>query len=188
MPALFDSFPTLEGDALILRKMAEEDVDALAEITDNERVYRFIPPFLHKKSKKELLTAIRNLGGRDFEKKKRIIAGVYLAREPNRLVGLAEMFDYKKRDGQITIGYRVNEAYWGQGIATEIVALLVAYLTRDMGIPTLKAFVMPENVFSAKALVKNGFREEAVLAKGERWGGQDVVALAEYTYRSGDEP
>ena len=51
-----------------------------------------------------------------------IVAGIYLCAEPDRLIGLAEMFDYKKRTNQITIGYRINEAYWHRGIATETVA------------------------------------------------------------------
>lgn len=96
MAELFDVFPYLENDRVIIRKMELNDVAALAEISSNDNVYKFLPPFLYKKSNKALETAIKNLGGRDFEKKKHIIAGVYLKENPNRLVGLAEMFDYKK--------------------------------------------------------------------------------------------
>ena len=86
-----------------------------------------------------------------------IVAGIYLSAEPDRLIGLAEMFDYKKRTNQITIGYRINEAYWHRGIATETVALLIAYLCDDIGIQTIKAFVMPENKYSERVLMNNGF-------------------------------
>lgn len=96
MRELFEEFPYLENDKVIIKKMEVNDVEALAEISNNDNVYRFIPPFLYKKSKKVLETAIKNLGKRDFEKKKLIIAGVYLKDNPNKLVGLAEMFDYKK--------------------------------------------------------------------------------------------
>ena len=73
----------------------------MSEISNNDNVYKYISPFLYKKSYKTLETAIKNLGGRDFEKKKLIIAGIYLKNNPNRLVGLAEMFDYKKRENVI---------------------------------------------------------------------------------------
>ncbi len=182
MTELFSIFPYLESKTLFVRRMVESDVDALAEITENENVYRYIPPFLYKKSKSNLLAAIRNLGGRDFEKKRFIIAGVYLHSDPNKLVGLAEMFDYKKRIGQITIGYRINENYWHQGIATEIVDLLIEYLSAEVKIPVIKAYVMPENVYSSKALMKNGFKKEEVLTEGKNWGGQDTVNLEGYTY------
>ena len=182
MPELFDSFPYLENHHIIIRKMSEADVDALEEITGNPNVYRFIPPFLYQKSKGNLLAAIRNLGGRDFDKKKLVIAGIYLCAEPDRLIGLAEMFDYKKRANQITIGYRINESYWHRGIATDTVELIVDYLCRDMGIQTLRAFVMPENIFSEKVLIKAGFIKEPDTVQEKNWGGKEIVDLNVFTY------
>ncbi len=70
--ALFDTFPCLEDDTLIIRKMTENDLAALEEISWNENIYRYIPPFLYQKSSKVLLTAIGHMGGRDFEKKKNV--------------------------------------------------------------------------------------------------------------------
>ena len=182
MAALFDEFPRLRGQRLLLRKLEESDVDALSQITDNENVYRYIPPFLYKKSRGFLRAAILNLGGRDFDKKKRMIAGGCRADAPERVVGLAEMFDYKKRVNEITIGYRVNESCWHEGIATEVVAMLVRYLSFDMGVSTVKAFVMPQNVYSVRALVSNGFQKQARAVEGKNWGGQATVLLDEYVY------
>lgn len=97
MAELFECFPFLKSEMLIIRKMTEDDIDFLSEITNNDNVYKYIPPFLYKKSCGNLLAAIRNLGGREFDKKRKIDAGIYLSAEPNRLIGFAEMFDYKKR-------------------------------------------------------------------------------------------
>ncbi|WP_050699392.1 GNAT family N-acetyltransferase [Anaeromassilibacillus senegalensis] len=182
MAELFHTFPHLENDHIIIRKMAEGDVDDLIEITHNPNVYQHIPPFLYRKSRGNLLAAIRNLGGRDFDKKKLIIAGIYLCEEPDKLIGLAEMFDYKKRMNQITIGYRINESYWHRGIATDTVKLMVEYLSNEMGIQTLKAFVMPENIFSEKALIKNGFIKESDSVQEKNWGGKETVDLNVFTY------
>ena len=77
MPKLFDCFPYLKSDMLIIRKMTENDLDAPNEITGNDYVYRYIPSFLYKKSRGNLLAAIRNLGGREFDKKRMIGAGIY---------------------------------------------------------------------------------------------------------------
>lgn len=71
-------------------------MDALMEITNSDQVYRYIPPFLFKKNRSTLINAIKNLGGRDFEKKKMIIAGVYLKEAPDQLIGLAEIFILQK--------------------------------------------------------------------------------------------
>lgn len=182
MSELFDTFPHLENDMIIIRKMVEADVDALAEITANDNVYRYQPLLLYKKSRGNLLAAIRNLGGRDFDKKKRIIAGIYPANEPDRLVGLTEMYDYKKRFSQITIGYCINESYWHKGIATNAAKLMTAYLCSEMGIKTLKAFVMPANVYSSRVLLRNGFTKEPDQVQGKDWGGQEIVDLDVYTF------
>lgn len=179
---LFDVFPVIENNHIIIRKMTEGDIDALSDITNNDNVYRYIPAFLFKKSKGNLDAAIRNLGGRDFDKKKLIIAGIYLKSDPNHLIGLAEMFDYKKRANEITIGYRLNESYWHRGIASNAIKLMVEYLTNEIGIEKLFAYVMPENIYSARALLGNGFIKENEQEEKENWGGRDKVVVDIYTY------
>lgn len=183
MAELFEIFPYLENDKVIIKKMELNDVEALSEISNNDNVYRFIPPFLYKKSSKVLETAIKNLGKKDFEKKKQIIAGIYLKDNPNRLVGLAEMFDYKKRENKITIGYRVNEDYWNKKIASNTLKLMVDYLVNEIGITTLNAFVMPQNLYSSKILLNNGFVKEDYTSQEKNWGGQEIVSVDVYTYR-----
>lgn len=182
MANLFETFPHIRNNHIIIKKMVEGDVDDLMKITNNPNVYRYITPFLYKKSRGTLLTAIRNLGGRDFDRKKMIIAGIYLSEKPNNLIGLAEMFDYKKRLNQITIGYRINESYWHRGIATDAVRLIVEYLCSDLCVQKLKAFVMPENVFSEIVLIKNGFKKEPDTVQEKNWGGKETVDLNVFTY------
>ena len=183
MAELFGAFPYLENEKIIIRKMELNDVAALSEISNNDKVYKYISPFLHKKSNKALETAIKNLGGKEFEKKKYIIAGIYLKDNPNRLVGLAEMFDYKKRENKITVGYRLNEDYWNKKIATNVLKLMVEYLVNKVNITTLQAFVMPENLYSSKVLLNNGFVKEDFTVQEKNWGGQEIVTVDVYTYK-----
>lgn len=183
MAELYDTFPDLKNEKISIRKMAERDAEALFEISNNAAVYRYISPFLYKKSVNFLRTAIGHFGARDFDKKKMIIAGIYLQRAPDKLVGLAEMFDYKKRANTITIGCRINETYWHQGIATSAIQLMVQYLLGEMGVGCIRAYVMPENVHSAKALLKNGFVKETHVVQEKNWGGHDVVDVEVYTCR-----
>lgn len=181
MAKLFDEFPYLTGDKILIKQMELTDVEALAEISHNENVYKYVPPFLYQKTNKVLETAIKNLNDRDFVKKKMIIAGIYLKSNPNRLVGLAEMFDYKKRENSMTFGYRLNESFWHQGIATEAIRLMKTYLLEEMELAKIKAFVMPQNIYSSKALLNNGFVKEDEMVEEHNWGGQDVVNVLVYT-------
>lgn len=49
MTQLFDVFPYLENNKVIIRKMVSSDIAALSEISNNDNVYKFISPFLYKK-------------------------------------------------------------------------------------------------------------------------------------------
>lgn len=183
---LFDAFPYLKNQKITIRKMVEQDVEALAEISDNDKVYKYIAPFLYRKSKNFLLTAIKNIGSRDFDKKKYIIAGIYLNDDPDKLVGLAEMFDYKEKANRITIGYRINEAYWHQGISTNAVELMTRFLSQEIGIDVIQGFVMANNIYSSKVLLKNNFKKENYVVQEKNWGGHDSVDVEVYTYVKAD--
>lgn len=57
MTELFGVFPYLENEKIIIKKMELNDVVALSEISKNENVYKYISPFLYKKSNKALENA-----------------------------------------------------------------------------------------------------------------------------------
>lgn len=177
---LFDEYPYLVGDKIIIKKMTVDDVDNLMEITSNDNVYKYIPPFLHNKSRNFLISAITNITGRDFEKKKLLLPGIYLKDDPNHLIGMAEMFDFKRRDKTITIGYRFNEAYWHKGYAKEAVSLMKNYLLNDMNLSKLNAFIIKENIYSGKVLLANGFIKQDEPVAGENWGNETKVTLDHY--------
>ena len=182
MAELFAEFPYLTNDKVIIKKMEESDVPALAEISRNDNVYKYMPPFLYQKSDAALAGAIKNLGGRDFESKKWIIAGVYPADDPTRLIGLAELFDYDSAEDRINVNYRFNEDYWNQGYGTSTVALLKEYLTEYIGIGKLIAYVVTENVYAAKVLANNGFVKGADSIREKSWSGRGIITLDVYTY------
>ena len=48
MKELFEEYPYLEGENLILRKLNMSDADALAELTSRKKVYETLPTFLYE--------------------------------------------------------------------------------------------------------------------------------------------
>lgn len=183
---LFERFPHIVSDDIIIRKMTEADVDGFFEISNNENVYKYTPESLYRKSKTALSNAIKNLGERDFIKKKWIIAGVYLPRDPDKMVGTAEIFDYNKKVNMVEIGYRINESYWRQGVATAVIHALTNYLFDEIGINRIQATVMPNNLYSARALLKNGFTNEGTSRQANYWTGKGVVDLEMYSLLKSD--
>ena len=178
---LWEQFPDIHTEVIIIRKMTEADIDAFMEICGSENVYRYTPNFMFTKNRKTAANNISQLGGRDFEKKRYIIAGVCLSNESDRIIATAEIFGYDKTVNMVEIGYRINETYWHQGIATKIVNALASYLFDEIGINRIQATVMPENIYSAKALLRNGFTKEGLIRQGSFWKGQGLVDLDMYS-------
>ena len=61
------------------------------------------------------------------------------------------------------------EEYWGKGIATEALRLMTDYLYAEKDIEIITASIMVENIASANAAKKNGFKL-VVHASLEDWG------------------
>ena len=178
---LYEEFPYIVANDIIIRKMTDNDADALMELCSSEAVYRYAPDFMTTKNKKAVIRNISQIGGRDFEKKLYIIAGVYLQEDPNNIIATAEIFGYDKLVSMAEIGYRINERYWNRGIATKVTQALVAYLFDEIGLNRIQAKVMPENIYSAKVLLKNGFLREGLIRQGNFWKGRGVVDLDMYS-------
>jgi [ribosomal protein S5]-alanine N-acetyltransferase len=176
---LFAKFPALESDALVLRKIEPADADDLFTIYANEALFRYTPG-----SARKTRDAVQNMIGhfqRDFDKRKTLFLGICLRSDPKHIVGVAEMFDHDPKVNCVTIGYRLHDAFWGRGIATQAVGLMAEYLFATVKINRIQAFVMPENEKSHAVLTRNGFTKEGVIRQGHLWTGKGVVDLAVYS-------
>ena len=95
-----------------------------------------------------------------------LILGVYINGE---FAGLAEFYGYRDPIHKVSVGYRLLERFWGQGIATETLSLMIGYLYGQMSIEIITASTMVENQASAAVLRKNGFKLVSHAAE-EDWG------------------
>lgn len=79
------------------------------------------------------------------------------------------------------VGYWVDSAVAGRGVATGAVALAVDHAFGPVGLHRVEATVRPENVASLRVLAKLGFREEGVLLRylevAGRWRDHHLFAL-----------
>jgi Acetyltransferases, including N-acetylases of ribosomal proteins len=171
----YDIFPHIVTDEMILRKIIPQDIDPLFEIYNNENLFKYSPN-MQKKNR----ATVENMIGhfeRDFHKGKEIFLGICTSDNPDNIVGVAEIFDYDKDVNMVTIGYRLNDRFWGKGFATQAVKALIGYLFTEIGINRIQAFVMPENEKSLNVLRRNGFVEEGVIRQGYIWKGKGTVDL-----------
>lgn len=175
MKKLFEELPYLEDDVIVIRKITDEDAQALRELIENDNVYRYLPTFLFERQFEDVHQMIGELYKDLYDNKKSLILGICV-KEDDRLCGLAEFYGFKDSIHKTCIGYRLRERYWNRGIATRAVKLLVEYLYNWTDIEIITASTMIENLASERVLEKNGFMGTA---KGvpEDWGyGEPTIA------------
>lgn len=182
---LFDQYPVLHNDRIILRKMTEDDACALEELTADENVYRTLPTFLYELKYTDKREVITKMDEECFDTCESVLLGVYLKAgggQSERLVGIAEIYNYEKNKAKASIGYRIAEKYWGRGIASDVTGLLKQYLIGDLGFRTITAHVLSTNAASARVLGKNGFinKYPGLL---EDWGFDELMVTDKYAYK-----
>lgn len=69
------------------------------------------------------------------------------------------------------LGYWLDEAHGGRGIATAAVRLAVAYAFGEAGLHRVQAAVIPRNAASLRVVEKAGFREEGLALRYLRIAG-----------------
>lgn len=164
MRKLFSEIPILSGKRIELKRLTADDSDALSELVNNKKVYRYLPTFLFEKQYPDVNEVIKRLY--DECLKESMILGIF---ENGAFCGLTEFYGYRDEIHKVSVGYRLLESCWGKGIATEALGLMVDYLYQETDIEIITASTMVENRASANVLLKNGFTL-VVHAVGEDWG------------------
>ena len=180
---LFGKFAHLKTDEIVLKKIEAENADDLFEILTNKNIFKYTPG-----NPLKTIEAVKNVIGhyeRDFKKQKTIFLGIFLKSE-KKLVGIAEIFDFNYDVNSVEIGYRINENYWGKGIATKATAMMVDFLFNVINVNRIQASAMPVNKYSHKVLKKNNFTCEGTLRQIKNWTGKGIVDLTFFSILKGE--
>lgn len=164
MRDLFPDLPVIQGKTLCLRPLELKDAPDLLRLTKQEIVYRYLPTYLYEKQSGDMEKVIRGLYSECLEDS--LILGIFRDRV---FRGLAEVYGYRAPLHKASVGYRLLQEAWGQGIATEALGLLTGELRRRRSVEIITASTMLENRASARVLEKNGFTLVAH-GVGEDWG------------------
>ena len=136
-------------------------------------MYRYLPTFLLEKQYSDMHLMLEDFYGSCLWERSSLILGIYLKKDRS-FCGLAEFYGYKDEIHKTCVGYRLLEKYWGKGIATQAVALMVDYLYTETDIEIITASTMVDNKASARTLEKNGFMTTHTVRK-EDWGHKELT-------------
>jgi len=153
-------FPVLETDRLILRELAENDIDDLFEIFSSEDVMKYYGMFPFN-NQNDLLKVIDSFS-KGF-KEERIIRWGIQTKSDSKIIGTCGFHNWNKKHFRAEVGYELSKAYWQKGYMTEAIKEILHYGFAHMNLNRIEAIVYPENLASQNTLIRLGFREEGLL-------------------------
>jgi RimJ/RimL family protein N-acetyltransferase len=100
---------------------------------------------------------------------------LYGVRRDGRLCGLVGLADIDPVDRIAMIWYLLGEVELGRGgVITEAVGMAVDLAREELGLASVYAWIMEDNVPSRRVLEKNGFAEVGRIRMGTRSGDRQV--------------
>ena len=105
----------------------------------------------------------------------------FVLKETNQTIGYGGLFDVDSECSKAEIGYGLLKPFWGQGYMSEAVAEITRFAVEDIKLHRVYGLVDPENIPSAKVLLKLGFQHEGCLRHDiyarDRYFDMDVFGL-----------
>ena len=146
----------METNRILLRPWREDDAEALFKYASDPDVGPRAgwPPH---KSVEESLEIIRTV----FNTNTMWAVELKETSEPIGCVGYlpASVSNLKIKDDEAEVGYWIAKPYWGKGICTEAMRLVVDCCFNVKGFTTLWGDYFPENPASGKVMEKCGFKD-----------------------------
>ena len=144
-----------------LRQWKDEDAEALAAIADNKNVWNNLRDQLPHPytidDARDWITHCKN-------QKPLVNFAIIYNGEVAGSIGCVPKADVYCRN--VEIGYFIGEKFWGKGIATEAVRILIEYILNHFEAVRIYAEVFAHNKASMKVLQKNGFYLESIRRRG----------------------
>jgi len=144
-------------DGVEIRPWKPEDAGALASICNNKKIWlnvrdRFPHPYT-------VGNAVEWIQFAKSQKPVQNMAIIWNGKIAGSIGVMPKDDVYRK---SIEIGYFVAEEFWGNGIASRAVSLLLAYIKRNFDVVRIYAEVFNYNTASMRVLEKNGFHLEGI--------------------------
>jgi RimJ/RimL family protein N-acetyltransferase len=146
-----------ETDRLILRRPRRDDAEAFAAINADPEVARFVSatgPLVRAESDLLLRKMIEHWDDHGFGL---WMADVRATGELAGFVGLAHPGTLPALADEVEVGWRLDPAFWGQGLATEGGAEAVRIAFADHGVERLVCIIDARNTRSLGVARKLGF-------------------------------
>jgi ribosomal-protein-alanine N-acetyltransferase len=169
MTVIFEPFPLLETDRLVLRRIGEGDVDCIFRMRSNPEVMKYVPRPLVTTGA-QALEHIRLIDKN--VKENQGINWAMTLKGNDQMMGIIGLYVIRKEHFRAEIGYMILPEFQNCGYISEAIGRVLEYGFEELKLHSVEAIIDPENLASEKVLQKNGFVKEAHLRENEFWDGK----------------
>lgn len=164
----------LSGKTIYLKEFQVGDITAdYVNWLNDPEVNQYLESRYVKQTKKTVAGYVRSFAGCD----RKLLFGIF-DRATGLHVGNISFSDLNQRHGYGVIGIAVGrKAFWGKGIGTEAIKLLVAYGFKKLKLKRIEAGIYANNPGSIAIFKKAGFKTEAVLRERYQFKNKRVDGL-----------
>lgn len=157
-------FPEIETDRLILRQVSTEDAgDIFSYLSDKDVMRHYgLEPFKSVKDALDEIFWYQSI----FENKTGIRWGITLKGQ-DKVIGSCGFLNLAKQHYRSEIGFELSKDYWGQGIASEALEVVIKYGFEKLNLQRIQALIEPSNIPSQKLVERKGFLKEGLLRNYE---------------------
>ena len=171
------------GKKINLRTLKSSDAQSITECIKYKCVSRYMSnvPYPYKLRDAEVF--IDSIKIKDTKK---LTIGIE-DKNLHQIIGIISLNNINKKNKSGVFGYWLGEKYWGKGIMTEAVNLIINHAFKNLKLQRIQASVMHPNIASMNVLLKSGFQLEGILRKkvykDKKWFDIFIFGLLKEDYK-----
>ncbi|MEN9547415.1 MAG: hypothetical protein RIR12_6 [Bacteroidota bacterium] len=170
LQTMFQPFPELMTDRLLLRQLHTTDAPELFFLRSNQEVMKYISR-APAKTMEEVNAFIKSIS-ETVRKGDGIFWAIALRTNPAVLIGNIGVWQIQKENRRAEIGYVLHPNFWGQKMISEALKKAVDFAFNKIRLHSLEARIDPLNVASAKVLLAANFKKEGYFKEDTFFNGQ----------------
>ncbi len=156
--AVFNKFPNIETENLILESFTINDAEELFKIRSDNRVTKYLDRDNHK-TVEESKTMIQSILQSYMDKAG--INWIIRKKASHEVAGYIGYWNLIRENVRAEIGYVLKPEFWGKGYMSEALLKVLEYGFNELKLHSILGNVNPQNKRSIKILEKFGFIKEA---------------------------
>ena len=172
--SIFQSFPEIESERLLFRRILQSDSKDLFLIRTDDDVMRFMDVIRFESigdAEKWVQTADES-----YNKETGINWGI-VEKHSNNFIGYFGFWRMIPEHCRAEIGYALKSEYWGKSYMYETINRLLRFGFEEMKLHSIEANVNPLNERSKKVLERVGFKKEAHFRENYLFNGEFLDSI-----------